>query len=73
MKEKYNINQKIVISLITSPTLVYLLISFLTMDFDITKWGISLRGGSLVLTLFTYVCIFAVLDAFKQTKKGENE
>lgn len=69
MPEKFNTNQKIVISMITSPILVYLVMGFLLAEFDLTKWNFALRGGSLVITVFAFVWIFAFLDVFKETKK----
>lgn len=69
MTEKFNTNQKIVISMITSPILVYLVMGFLLAEFNLTKWNFALRGGSLVITVFAFVCIFAFLGVFEETKK----
>ena len=71
--DKFNFEQKTVISIIFSPILVILIIGFLTMKFDITKWDVSTRRISLLLLIPAFVLIYAVLDSFKQNKKKKNE
>ena len=67
--KKFNTDEKIIISIILSPILVILLIGFLTMKFDVTKWDLLTRGISLLFTIPAFVLIYAILDSFEGPKK----
>lgn len=63
--KKFNTNQKIVISLIAAPILVYLITCFIT-TFDVTKWNPLIKGLFLLFTPLAYAIVFAILDTFKK-------
>ncbi len=66
--KRFNNNQKILISLIIAPILVYLITGFLT-TLNITKWNPTIKGLCLLFTPLAYAIVFAILDTFKKEEK----